>query len=502
MATGDSDDEAGLGNRRVVDFDPEDQDWEERGGCAAHRARDNYAPQSPLHPPLDSDREEHANALAEKRGLKVKEVCQRMLLSTTFKPRRKVSTYNAKISRIMTDLNEGRGIGERYTMLEVKRMVREEPSMLEAFTEEEVEEMVRETLANRNAKSHGTRANNRVASADVRLMLECLMVKITALAERAGMIGFAMFSRGHIHDKTIPVTIQSWGALEFIREVLKRDPTDVAALFELWATRIQKECTAIIKAGLQNILGHTKVAMNYESYIKLLMLGKNIGIVNWPQGVDFKRMSLQSAIGPLRILYDSLKCGTTRWKVLSTGEKKQLIANHDTMVAAGEGGGEEAEVEAEEDSVKMGNAQRRRAVTQGTGSGLQGRTEADDGEGDIDKDEEDGPRKPITQMSVEEKRVWLLKLGRVTRRRQEGRKKDGEDGKSGEGRIEWKGKRKRVDEMTKPAKRKKGGQGDEGSGRRKKRRAPDDDDDDTGRKQKKQRVEEPPLKPRPKPTPA
>jgi hypothetical protein len=59
--------------------------------------------------------------------------------------------------------------------------------------------------------------------------------KITALAERAGMIGFAMFSRGHIHDKTILVTIQSWGALEFIREVLKRDPADVAALFELWA---------------------------------------------------------------------------------------------------------------------------------------------------------------------------------------------------------------------------------------------------------------------------
>jgi hypothetical protein len=30
--------------------------------------------------------------------------------------------------------------------------------------------------------------------------------KITALAERAGMIGFAMFSWGHIHDKTTPPT--------------------------------------------------------------------------------------------------------------------------------------------------------------------------------------------------------------------------------------------------------------------------------------------------------
>ncbi|KAJ7803616.1 hypothetical protein B0H14DRAFT_3487156 [Mycena olivaceomarginata] len=61
---------------------------------------------------------------------------------------------------------------------------------------------------------------------------------------------------------------------------------------------IQKECTALFKAGLQSILGRTKVAMNYENYIKSLVLGKNIGLMNWLQGVNFKRMSLQSAIGP------------------------------------------------------------------------------------------------------------------------------------------------------------------------------------------------------------
>jgi hypothetical protein len=32
-----------------------------------------------------------------------------------------------------------------------------------------------------------------------------------------------------------PVTIQSWGALDFFREILKKDPADVSALFELWA---------------------------------------------------------------------------------------------------------------------------------------------------------------------------------------------------------------------------------------------------------------------------
>jgi hypothetical protein len=29
--------------------------------------------------------------------------------------------------------------------------------------------------------------------------------------------------------------MESWGALSFFREVLKKDPADMSALFELWA---------------------------------------------------------------------------------------------------------------------------------------------------------------------------------------------------------------------------------------------------------------------------
>ncbi|KAF8183273.1 hypothetical protein K438DRAFT_1599756, partial [Mycena galopus ATCC 62051] len=158
-----------------------------------------------------------------------------------------------------------------------------------------------------------------------------------------------MFSRGHIHDKTVPVTIQSWGAMDFFPEVLKRDPTDISHLFELWTVSrergktkknkllgMQQECTAIITTGLQTILGVTKCAMNYESYISKLVHGKGVGLINWPDGVDFKRMSLQSAVGPLQTLLDSLKCGTTRWKTLTAAEKQQLTAQFEEMVANGE----------------------------------------------------------------------------------------------------------------------------------------------------------------------
>lgn len=84
------------------------------------------------------------------------------------------------------------------------------------------------------------------------------------------------------------------------------------------------------------ILRKTKVAMNYENYIPSLVQGKNVGLINWPQGVTFKRMSKQSAIGPLHTLRDALKCGTCKWKVLSTKEKAKLIKQYDEMVESGE----------------------------------------------------------------------------------------------------------------------------------------------------------------------
>ncbi|KAJ7099200.1 hypothetical protein C8R44DRAFT_546564, partial [Mycena epipterygia] len=213
------------------------------------------------------------------------------------------------------------------------------------------EEMVAEVLEKRKTKFQGTRANNLAAGADAKRTVERLMVEITGLAEHAGMIGFAMFTRGHIHDTTVPVAIQSWGALDFLREILKKDPADVAALFELWAVSrergdtgsntllsMQQECTSIIKSGLRKSCyrDSTRVAMNYKNYIKAFVEGKNVGLVGWPDGVDFKRMSKQSAIGPLRLLHDALKSGTCKWKVLTVGEKKRLLVQFKEMVKSGE----------------------------------------------------------------------------------------------------------------------------------------------------------------------
>ncbi|KAJ7814384.1 hypothetical protein B0H14DRAFT_2604144 [Mycena olivaceomarginata] len=285
---------------------------------------------------LEIQCKECTQVLSEKHGMK-------MLLSSGFKTRCKASLYNAKTPCIMCDLNEDRGLGERYKIPNLKRMVAADLSMLEGFTPEE-EEMMAKVVAKCKRKYHGNADAKRTVE---RLMLES---QITGLAEHVGMIRFAMFTRDHIHDTTVHVTIQLWGALDFFHEVLKKDPADISTLFELWARYVadtspgdtgsdtliamQQECTVIIKADLHKN-GHREDKGRHElqkNYVKALVEGKNIRLVRWPKGVDFKCMLKQSTIWPLCILRDALKCGTCRWKVLTAGEKLHILTQFKEMV--------------------------------------------------------------------------------------------------------------------------------------------------------------------------
>ncbi|KAF8210062.1 hypothetical protein K438DRAFT_1959345 [Mycena galopus ATCC 62051] len=328
--------------------------------------------------------EQRVHELAEKHGMKPKEVRRRMLALSTYGARHKPSTYNAKISQIMADLNAGPGlgVGERYTIPEVKLMVSEDPSMLEGFSKKDVKKMIKEVLAKREAKGRGTRANNLAAAADAKHTMDCLMLEITSLAKR------------------------SWGVLDFFWEVLKRDPVDMLNLFELWAVSrkqgktkknkllaMQQEATGTITTGLQTILGITKCTMNYESYIEKLVWGKGVALVNWPEGVDFKCMSLQSAVGPLEKLLDSLKCRTTRWKVLMAAEKKKLIEQYEEML-------EQGEVKVKEKAGKSRTTKPRKATKVVM---VEDEEEEEEGE---DDDDEPPPRK----MAAKRKRKAAPKL--------------------------------------------------------------------------------------------
>ncbi|KAJ7813010.1 hypothetical protein B0H14DRAFT_2605423 [Mycena olivaceomarginata] len=422
-----SDDDQPEKMRRVVDFMVDDSDWEDLPtGTTTHRSHHPHLPVNAVRKQRcmvagpnarasaatrkkqrgnrlnalaqdlnvwEAERKERVQELAEKHGMKVAEVRRRMLALSAYGARRKPSTYNAKISRIMARLNMGVVWGSVIQCQKVKRMVAKDPSMLEGFSREEKKEMIADVLAKRDVKRRGTRANNLAAAVNAKQTMDRLMTEITNLAERVGMVGFAMFSRGHIHDKTVPVVIQSWDALDFFLEVLKKDPADVSHLLELWAVSsergkptknkllgMQQECTGMITTGL---------CENHTQHHKLVR-GKGVGLFNWPEGVDFKRMSLQSAIGPLEKLRDSLKCGTTRWKVLTATKKDKLAKRYEDMVERG--------------GVKVKGKKSRTAKPRKARKGSsveddddEGEEEGDDGGSDADREDKACLRKTATK---------------------------------------------------------------------------------------------------------
>ncbi|KAJ6543239.1 hypothetical protein DFH09DRAFT_1322237 [Mycena vulgaris] len=375
-------------SRRVIDLelDDGDDDWEDLAsqslGTSTHRSRNPGQPRIPLHKrkrklggtnarasalkkrgantskmkrlsgdldALDEELNERAEKLAEKYSMKLNDVRQRMFASSAYKTQRKPSLYNAKISVIMADLNADREEGSRLTTPEVKAIVKDDPSLLEGYTAEEEAQMLADLEAKRERKHCGTRTNNISANADIKRTVTRLVDELNGMALHANMVGFAMFSRGHLHDTSTPTTISTGGALDFFRDILKKEPADVSALFELWAVSwekgakagntlrgMQKECTDMILTGLMAVTRRTKIAMNYENYISSMVEGKNVGLVGWPQGVTFKRMSLQSALPPLQILHAVLKAGTCRWKVLTPTERERIVEKFEDMVEKGE----------------------------------------------------------------------------------------------------------------------------------------------------------------------
>ncbi|KAJ7820324.1 hypothetical protein B0H14DRAFT_3472401 [Mycena olivaceomarginata] len=297
---------------------------------------------------LQENRETVAEELAETHGMHIKEVKRRMNFSSAFKQRRKTSAYNATVALVMQELNEDLPAGSKYRATAVRQMMKDDPSLGEKYMAEEIEDKREELERKKLLRSVGVRASSKAAALDAKWVLENLTREITDLAERANMVGFAMFVRGDLHDQGIPTSIESRGALNFFRDVFHKSPNDVMALLEMWAVtknkdgdvttslgELQKSCGAMILSGLRMITGKPNIAMNYKNYIKVLVQGRGVGLLVWPKEVEFKRMGKQSSLGPLRILYDHLKDGRTKWVKLSRRQEEKIVEEFEEMVREG-----------------------------------------------------------------------------------------------------------------------------------------------------------------------
>ncbi|KAJ7692513.1 hypothetical protein B0H14DRAFT_2651654 [Mycena olivaceomarginata] len=349
---------AGSGGEEPDDSDSNWVDEDALAGLAStHRSRNPLAPLIRARPKAKHVRGPNMKAteqeLAETHGMHIKEVKRRMNFSSAFKQRRKTSTYNATVALVMEELNEDLPAGSKDRATVVCQMMKDDPSLGEIYTAGEIEDKRSELEWKKLLRSVSVRTSSKAAALNAKWVLENLTREITNLAERANMVGFAMFVRGDLHDQGIPTSIESRGTLNFFCDVFHKSPDDVMALLEMWAVtknkegevatslaELQKDCGAMILSGLRMITGQGEHCHELRNYIKVLVQGRGVGLLVWPKEVEFKRMGKQSSLGPLRTLYDHLKDGRTKWVKLSRRQEEKIVEEFEEMVREGKTQGE------------------------------------------------------------------------------------------------------------------------------------------------------------------
>ncbi|KAJ6459295.1 hypothetical protein C8R45DRAFT_1109620 [Mycena sanguinolenta] len=350
----------------------------------------------------NQERRELVNELAAKHKFKAKLVKQRLTASTVFKKSRKPSLFRAKLHHLSKVLNEGLSKNERLSLHDIRKRAIDYPGFGNMSREFKAE-LLKDLEENRWTKKTGTRASNKAVAQDASHVIKKMDEEIRNLFERCGMYGIAIFSKGHIQDKTIPYILESASASDFIRECLKIDPMDLVVRFEQWCCSrelgftgvdtlqsMRKEITRMIKEGLRVACKKTKCAMNYERYIKVIILGYGVIIVGWPKSVDFISPTNISSVDDMRKLRDAWRDGACHWKILSAREKEKWRKDYEEQVKSGEIVEVERQRRSDKGVIRGQNVRtvgKRKAGERSTGKS---KAAVEDDEEDEDEDEDEG----------------------------------------------------------------------------------------------------------------
>ncbi|KAJ7236139.1 hypothetical protein C8J57DRAFT_1530242 [Mycena rebaudengoi] len=125
---------------------------------------------------LNAERESCAQELADTHNIKIKEVRQRILASSSLPKRRAPNLWNTKMSAVAKRLNADHETGDCYLPAEIRDMVRKDPKLAELTAQEEAQLRV-ELEVKREQKQRGVRATNVAAAKDAARTMKALMVE-------------------------------------------------------------------------------------------------------------------------------------------------------------------------------------------------------------------------------------------------------------------------------------------------------------------------------------
>ncbi|KAJ6493111.1 hypothetical protein C8R45DRAFT_1136067 [Mycena sanguinolenta] len=248
---------------------------------------------------LNHTRSEMVTELSTKHKFKPKLVRQRLMASNVLKPTRQTSLYCAKLYYLakLTQNLIGLAENERLSLHNIRRRAITSPEF-QNMSNEFKRKLIVDLDEHKLTKQRGIRATDKLVAQDAGATL--IWMKMGNLFEHSSMAGLAIFSKGHVQDRFIPWILESAEAGDFLRESPNIEPMDFIAKFEQWCCAqekgatgsdtlqsMRKQVTKMMKAGLTIASGRQKCVMNYERYIKAIVLGYGCMVVGHPKDTFF-----------------------------------------------------------------------------------------------------------------------------------------------------------------------------------------------------------------------
>ncbi|KAG1877291.1 hypothetical protein F4604DRAFT_1580827 [Suillus subluteus] len=260
---------------------------------------------------------------------------------TKYRTTRKVQLTNALIHAKAKEMNTDQPVGSRYTLVELREMVTNDPQMKE-LTKDEKAGYIAALSEHREQNVTNVRGNNMAAARDVLLTTERVVKELDDLRIHTGTYATMFVVRGHIND-----TIQSSmhgtdNSEDFWEDVYDIPMADYLRQYEQWACTQNQMATSITIRNLHVVsltvalTGKKNITMNYSNYETAVVETYAVRLIGWPASIKFINPSNIGTVGDIRKLRDALKARTCYWTALTPVEVKAHTAELDVRRSAGE----------------------------------------------------------------------------------------------------------------------------------------------------------------------
>ncbi|KAJ3898119.1 hypothetical protein F5879DRAFT_995137 [Lentinula edodes] len=292
-----------------------------------------------------AEQEERIGEIAEAHGVSFNRVKKLAGTSKHHRKRRINSAQDAILHAKTKELNEGRR--HKAKISEIRRAAELDNDLQDAKADpEKLKILMDELEEHQQAKKDVARASNKVGAMRVTRLLQSF--NSDELRGATDVAGFGFFVRGTFESSIKPTVIGGGPVHEFFQQYFKKDPWEMACLFEAFVTTYNKvgnrkllhsekaKATGkTILDSLARITGVDNIRMNYPNFRTKISAKYKVKIVGWPTDVDL--MSPRDIIDPAKLdaVYDAWRSGSAYWSIMDKREYKKFMAQLEKDKAAG-----------------------------------------------------------------------------------------------------------------------------------------------------------------------